>query len=110
MQAARMVFERRGRRMTIRDLMGNLAVNLGHLMMLGTPGEVADEMIRWRDERAADGFILMSYFLPDGLEEFVDNVVPELQHRGAFRREYEGHTFREHLGLERPENRFRKAV
>ncbi len=106
MKNARMVFERRGRRMTIRELMGNLAANLGHLMMFGTPGEVADEMIRWRDARAADGFVLMSYFLPDGLEEFVDGVVPELQQRGAFRTEYEGQTFRDHLGLERPPNRF----
>ncbi|TCR71768.1 LLM class flavin-dependent oxidoreductase [Rhizobium sp. BK376] len=108
MKAARMVFERRGRRMTTRELMGNLAANLGHLMMFGTPGEVAAEMIRWRDERAADGFILMSYYLPDGLEEFVDHVVPELQERGAFRTEYEGQTFREHLGLARPANRFRQ--
>jgi N-acetyl-S-(2-succino)cysteine monooxygenase len=106
MKAARMVFERGGRRMTIRELMGGLAVNLGHLMILGTPGEIADEMIRWRDERAADGFILMSYCLPDGLEEFVDRVVPQLQERGAFRTEYESETFREHLGLGRPSNRF----
>jgi FMN-dependent oxidoreductase (nitrilotriacetate monooxygenase family) len=109
MKTARMVFERRGRRMTIRELMGNLAVNLGHLMMFGTPGEVAEEMIRWRDERASDGFVLMAYFLPDGLDEFVDHVVPELQQRGAFRTEYEGHTFREHMGLERPANRFQAA-
>jgi alkanesulfonate monooxygenase len=32
--------------------------------------------------------------------------VPELQRRGIFRREYEGTTLRENLGLPRPENRF----
>lgn len=106
MAAARMDFTRNGHRMKLRELMANLAVNLGHLMMFGTPGEVADEMIRWRDERGSDGFILMSYYLPTGLEEFVDRVVPELQARGAFRTEYEGMTFRDHLGLVPPPNRF----
>jgi hypothetical protein len=43
-----------------------------------------------------------------GLDDFVDRVVPELQRRGLFRREYEGKTLRESLGLPRPENRFFK--
>ena len=43
---------------------------------------------------------------PDGIEDFVDLVVPELQQRGLFRTEYEGRTLRENLGLPRPENRF----
>ncbi len=45
-------------------------------------------------------------YLPDGLDDFVDQVVPELQRRGIFRREYEGKTLRENLGLPRPANRF----
>jgi alkanesulfonate monooxygenase len=44
--------------------------------------------------------------VPAGLDEFVDLVVPELQRRGLFRTRYEGSTLREHLGLERPPNRF----
>jgi hypothetical protein len=44
--------------------------------------------------------------LPAGLDDFVDKVIPELQRRGIFRREYEGRTLRENLGLPRPENRF----
>ncbi len=44
--------------------------------------------------------------VPAGLDDFVDQVVPELQRRGVFRRDYEGTTLREHLGLERPANRF----
>jgi alkanesulfonate monooxygenase len=44
--------------------------------------------------------------VPAGLDEFVDMVVPELQRRGIFRTEYEGTTLREHLGLQRPANRF----
>ncbi len=42
----------------------------------------------------------------EGLDDFADRVIPELQRRGLFRREYEGSTLREHLGLPRPENRF----
>jgi hypothetical protein len=44
--------------------------------------------------------------VPEGLDDFVDLVVPELQRRGIFRREYEGTTLRDHLGLARPGNRF----
>jgi hypothetical protein len=40
------------------------------------------------------------------LDDFVGGVVPELQRRGLFRREDEGKTLREILGLPRPENRF----
>ena len=45
-------------------------------------------------------------YLPAGLEDFVDRVVPELQRRGILRRAYEGRTLRENLGLPRPANRF----
>jgi hypothetical protein len=55
---------------------------------------------------ACDGFNVMFPYLPGGLDDFIDRVVPELQRRGLFRREYEGTTLRQHLGLPRPENRF----
>jgi alkanesulfonate monooxygenase len=45
-------------------------------------------------------------YLPGGLEDFCNQVVPELQRRGLFRTEYEGVTLRENLGLPRPKNRF----
>jgi alkanesulfonate monooxygenase len=45
-------------------------------------------------------------YLPGGLDDFVERVVPELQRRGLFRREYAGKTLRENLGLARPANRF----
>jgi alkanesulfonate monooxygenase len=44
--------------------------------------------------------------LPGGIDDFVDHVVPALQRRGSFRREYAGKTLREQLGLARPQNRF----
>ena len=45
-------------------------------------------------------------YLPEGLNDFVDRVVPELQKRGIFRKDYEGRTLRDNLGLPRPKNRF----
>ena len=51
---------------------------------------------------AADGFNLMPPTLPGSLQAFADHVVPELQRRGIFRRDYEGTTLRDHLGLPRP--------
>jgi alkanesulfonate monooxygenase len=54
----------------------------------------------------SDGFTIQFPYLPEGLDDFVDRVVPELQRRGIFRREYEGKTLRDNLELPRPKNRF----
>jgi alkanesulfonate monooxygenase len=78
----------------------------GGLAFVGTPQTIADQMEEWLTGEGSDGFNIMFPYLPDGLDDFVDRVVPELQRRGLFRREYEGTTLREHLGLPRPENRF----
>ena len=75
-------------------------------MFVGTPATIADEMEQWLLEEGCDGFNIMFPYVPEGLEDFVDKVVPELQRRGLFRREYEGKTLRENLGLPRPENQF----
>lgn len=79
---------------------------------IGTPEAVADKLQAWFEAGEADGFIVSSA-VPRGLEEFVDLVVPILQQRGLFRKEYESDTLRGHLGLPVPENRYaqkRKAV
>jgi FMN-dependent oxidoreductase (nitrilotriacetate monooxygenase family) len=76
------------------------------LAFVGTPTTIADEMEEWLKAEACDGFNMMFPYLPAGLDDFVERVVPELQRRGIFRREYEGKTLREHLGLPRPGNRF----
>jgi alkanesulfonate monooxygenase len=73
---------------------------------VGTPASIADAMEEWLESRACDGFNVMFPTVPTGLDEFVDMVVPELQRRGLFRKDYEGTTLREHLGLPRPANRF----
>src|SRR5579862_771619 len=91
--------------LTVRQL-AQRAGSYSGLAMVGTPQTIADEMEEWFSSRAADGFNVMFPFVPEGLEAFVDGVVPELQRRGIFRSEYEGRTLRENLGLPRPENRF----
>ena len=47
--------------------------------------------------------------IPDGLDDFIALVLPELRRRGLFREEYTGRTLREHLGLPRPTSRYRHA-
>jgi len=66
---------------------------------VGTAAHIADEIDRYVQADACDGFILVPHLTPHGLDDFVDQVVPLLQERGAFRTEYGGHTLREHLGL-----------
>lgn len=87
---------------TLRELLGRLAAGGGHCTMIGTPEKIADEMQRWVEQGGADGFNLMPPSLPSSIDDFVEQVVPVLQQRGLFRREYTGRTLREHLGLERP--------
>ncbi|KAK7416068.1 hypothetical protein QQZ08_012123 [Neonectria magnoliae] len=78
------------------------------LAFVGTPETVAEAMNTWLVEEAADGFTVVFPFLPQGLDDVAHRLVPELQRRGIFRRDYEGTTLREHLGLPRPKNQFFK--
>ncbi len=91
--------------LTVRQLAQRLGGYAG-AAMVGTPSSIADEMQHWLETGACDGFNIMFPYVPGGLDDFVDRVVPELQSRGLFRRDYEGTTLRDHLGLKRPENRF----
>ena len=91
--------------MTVRQLAQRLGGH-GGLSMLGTPKMIADQMEEWLVAGASDGFTLMFPYLPMGLDDVIDRLVPELQRRGLFRTEYEGTTLRENLGLPRPPNRF----
>lgn len=95
----------REKNLTIRQL-AQLVGSYGGLAMVGTPKTVADQMEQWLFEEGCDGFNVMFPTVPAGLDAFVDQVVPELQRRGLFRRDYEGTTLRENLGLPRPANRF----
>jgi FMN-dependent oxidoreductase (nitrilotriacetate monooxygenase family) len=87
---------------TLRQLY--LRYERGRKTIKGTPQRIADVMEEWFAAGAADGFMMQFATLPDGLEDFVRLVVPELQRRGLFRTAYTGTTLREHLGLARPAN------
>ncbi|WP_112134512.1 LLM class flavin-dependent oxidoreductase [Glycomyces dulcitolivorans] len=89
-------------RPTLRQLLRKLGGGFGHRIVTGTPEQIADDIELWFRAGAADGFNVMPDVLPSGFDDFADHVVPELQRRGLFRREYEGATLRAHLGLGLP--------
>jgi len=101
----RVVAMARRENLTVRQLAQRVG-SYGGLAMLGTPAMIADQMEEWLTTNASDGFNILFPYLPEGLDDFVNLVVPELQRREIFRREYEGTTLRENLGLPRPQNRF----
>ncbi|WPO99926.1 LLM class flavin-dependent oxidoreductase [Pseudomonas sp. HR96] len=88
--------------LTLAQLGRRIAGGRGHFSVIGTAGDVADQMQAWFEGEAADGFNILVPHLPGGLEDVAYQVVPELQRRGLFRREYAGSTLREHLGLPVP--------
>ena len=102
---ARIIEAARSKNLTIREL-AQKAGSYSGLAFVGTAETIADGMEAWLTGEACDGFNVMFPYLPEGLDDFVDRVVPELQRRGIFRRQYEGKTLRETLGLPRPANRF----
>jgi FMN-dependent oxidoreductase (nitrilotriacetate monooxygenase family) len=102
---ARIIEVARAKNSTIREL-AQKAGSYSGLAFVGTPQTIVDAMEEWVSTDGSDGFNIMFPYLPEGLDDFVDTVVPELQRRGLFRTDYEGSTLRDHLGLPRPGNRF----
>lgn len=92
--------------LSIRQLARRTVVSRASFSLAGTPEQVADMCQSWFMEGAADGLSLAPNYLPEGLDEFVDAVVPILHARGLFRTDYEGETLRANLGLPRPLNAF----
>ena len=89
---------------TLRQLYERYATGRGGNVVVGSPTDVADRMEEWFTTGAADGFMVGLSFLPSGMSDFVDLVIPELRRRGVFRTGYGGSTLRDHLGLKRPVN------
>jgi FMN-dependent oxidoreductase (nitrilotriacetate monooxygenase family) len=83
--------------MTLRDLYNITAAARGHWVICGTRERIADTLQEWFETGLADGFMILPAYFPGAFDAFVDLVVPELQRRGLFRREYEGTTLRAHL-------------
>jgi FMN-dependent oxidoreductase (nitrilotriacetate monooxygenase family) len=96
--------------LTIRQLVLRFGVARGHLQLIGSPTRVADVIEEWFTGGGADGFNVVPPLLPGGFEDFVELVVPELQRRGVFHRDYSGATYRENLGLLRPSNPGRRPT
>ena len=90
-----------GELLTLREVAQRHGQSVGLLQMVGTPAEVADQMEDYVDQVGGDGFMLSPIYTPGAIEEFVDLVVPELQRRGRYRRDYAGTTQRDHLMQER---------
>jgi len=74
-------------------------------IFVGTPTDLADLLIELQ-KSGLTGFRLRPGAIPHDLEAITRGLVPELQRRGVFRREYEADTLRGLLGLARPANRY----
>lgn len=99
----------RNENLSIRELFKRVVGARGHRILCGTAVAIADSLEEWFSTGACDGFNVMPLTFPGGLDDIVDELIPELQRRGLFRREYEGTTLRENLGLPRPVSRYAKA-
>jgi alkanesulfonate monooxygenase SsuD/methylene tetrahydromethanopterin reductase-like flavin-dependent oxidoreductase (luciferase family) len=101
-RAALLVQMARREKLSLRQLYHRVAAARGHLLLVGSPTQIADVLEAWFRSGAADGFNVMPPFFPKQFDDFVELVVPILQERGVFRMDYEGNTLRDHLGLARP--------
>ena len=73
-----------------------------HTMFCGSPQQVADQMEEWFTAPACDGFVLAASHMPGAYDDVVRLLVPELQRRGLFQKDYAGPTLRDNLGLAIP--------
>jgi N-acetyl-S-(2-succino)cysteine monooxygenase len=88
--------------MTLRELRDFASAGSGHRVVHGTAEAIADNLEEWFRSGAADGFIVTTPHVPGPFDAVIDEVIPTLQRRGLFRRDYAGRTLRDHLGLARP--------
>ena len=96
----------REERLTIRQLYQRFAGARGQRTLIGSPARIVDDMENWFLNHGCDGFLIQPSHLPGGLDDFVSLAIPELQARDLFRRDYEGPTLRDQLGLPRPRSRY----
>ncbi|CAD0344990.1 NtaA/DmoA family FMN-dependent monooxygenase [Xanthomonas hortorum pv. cynarae] len=82
---------------SLRDILAHGVIDY-HPVIVGPAVEAADHMQAWFEADAADGFWISPDINDDGIDAFVDGVVPILQARGLFHRDYRGRTLRDHLG------------
>jgi long-chain alkane monooxygenase len=82
---------------TLRRIIGQMGLGSRNAPIIGSAEEVADELISWVEETGIDGFNLSRIVTPESLEDFIDLVVPILQDRGVYKREYEAGPLRQKL-------------
>ena len=92
-----------GRNPTVRDFLEVTRRGRPHDAIVGSGKDVADRLEQWFVERACDGFVVAATHIPGAFEDFVRFVVPELQRRGIYHKDYTGATLRENLGLPLPQ-------
>ena len=102
-EAERIKRNAKEKQLTLREVALDYATPKGDFV--GTPEKIADLIQIWFEEKASDGFIIQ-HATPNHIPEFVEKVVPILQERGLFRKEYENDTLRGNMGLDFPENRY----
>jgi alkanesulfonate monooxygenase len=95
--------------LTIRQLYKRIIGQRAHRVLTGTASDIADALEEWFVAGACDGYNVLPPTFPRDLNDFCEGVIPELQRRGLFRKEYEGATLRENLGLPYPVNRHATA-
>ena len=87
---------------TVRDFLKNNNRGQTHGSIVGGPKEIADHLENWFVNRACDGFVIAATHVPGAYVDFVKHVVPELQKRGLYHKDYAGKTLRQNLGLPMP--------
>jgi alkanesulfonate monooxygenase SsuD/methylene tetrahydromethanopterin reductase-like flavin-dependent oxidoreductase (luciferase family) len=95
---SRRALELARRGLTVREIIAYGPIHY-HPVALGTPEQVADMLEQWYRSDIGNGFSIIPDVAADGATDFVDQVVPLLQQRGLFRKEYTGSTLRDHLGV-----------
>jgi alkanesulfonate monooxygenase SsuD/methylene tetrahydromethanopterin reductase-like flavin-dependent oxidoreductase (luciferase family) len=86
-----------GKGKTLRDAGHQYATTQMSPQLVGTPMMIADHIHELFEAEACDGFVICPSITPGSFYQFVKSVVPELQRRGIYRRDYTGRTFRENL-------------
>jgi len=99
----RVVSEMGGKNPTIRDFIRISGRGRLQNPWVGSAKDVADKFEEYFTAKVCDGFVVGATYVPGTYEDFVKFVVPELQRRGVFHKDYQGATLRENLGLARPD-------
>lgn len=76
---------------------------------MGTYEKVADLIIEWFEDGAADGFIFGPHIYGAVYDEFINHVLPILEQKGYYTQEYQGDTLRDRIGIPFKENRYSQS-